>query len=272
MHVRLPPVHSPTEFLNYMLFVLQNGVSGLMGILTVDLPSDVSVAIGGVLVGTQSLLQLVRQWRGLWPNPNVFPPVLPVTWHWTLISRDIGSCPSGNPVPKVNLNPVLGVANMPVYGIRTPALNALDYPSLTEPNSTMIRLQWWNSSSHGTLPIPSASFLLTPLNGLADTNVYTGPFHQVPNTTAKNPTHALFLAQSHVLTVPLRSVNVQARTASIVLPLQREVIDSLYDQSVSVVNGTVFIALVDDDSNYCLTNLSRVYAHTFAGPTLYRAG
>lgn len=56
------------------------------------------------------------------------------------------------------------------------------------------------------------------------------------------------------------------------LPLQFEVIDSLYDQLVPVVNGTVYIALVDDDSTYGLTNLSRAYAHTFAGPTLYRAG
>lgn len=138
----LPSVHSPPEFLEYMLLVLQNGISGLMGILAKGPPSEISVTVGGVLGGTQGLWQLIRQWRGLWPNPTVFPPVLPVTWHWTLILRDIGSCPSDNPVPNVDPSLMLGVVNMPVYGSRNPALNTLDHPSLTEPNSTLIRLRW----------------------------------------------------------------------------------------------------------------------------------
>lgn len=104
-----------------------------------------------------------------------------------------------------------------------------------------------------------------------------GPFNQTTSTAIKAPTHALVLAETLALTVPLASVNTTNQSATLVQPLAIQTNETEYDLLDVAVNGTVYIALIDESAmpprNLANVTSSERYAHlTFAGPVAYRAG
>lgn len=237
---------TPLAFLQYSLLNLQNGVSGLLGGILQDPQHPFPLLASQIAAGTQGMITILRQFLGLFPDPTAMPPAIPSQYHWTLAIRDYAKCPAGNPVPFNTTLPALLVSNQPVYHNNLPALSNLDFPSLTKPNDS-IAFSW----------LPNA-----PL----------GPFNQTASNATKTntPSHAVFITQDEYITVPLTSAN--ATAASTKLPAVVETLESVFGQLDVAVNGTAYITLTDSADTYTAANLSAIVSHTFAGPTLYRAG
>lgn len=142
---------SVASFLDYMIMSLQDGVSGLVGAIAAGTSTDLAALMATLSVGTNGMLQILRQLRGLWPNPVTVPPVLPIDYFWSLASHSIVACPGNSPAPKLpDMYPSLSVINMPAYPDHRPALVPSPQPALTVPNKTLITLGWQLPGQHGT--------------------------------------------------------------------------------------------------------------------------
>lgn len=91
---------------------------------------------------------------------------------------------------------------------------------------------------------------------------------------------ALWVAQLNATYTPLYNINLESRTATTYQPngtvfppadFKQLNISGIETNNNGIVNGTMFVAITDEDLPVTPYNLSLVNPHVVAGPALYQA-
>jgi Ferritin-like domain len=186
------PFADPKGFIEYALLNTRYGESGTIGwIPLLDNRASGNIVIQAIT--TESRQQYTfRQWRGLFPMPVAFEPAIIQPYHWTLLSRDIVSCPPTNKPVGWPIFPSLNITNQPLYPNLPPRITQND-TGVSAPNRT-IYLSW------------------------GDKGIPQGPYNQTTSSNASDPKFALVISQLNATAVPLDNINMQNRTAQISQP------------------------------------------------------
>ncbi len=238
--------HDARGFLEYAFLNTRWGESGTIGwIPLLDNRASGNIIIQAIVTESRQEMTF-RQYLGLFPYPVAFEGSIPQPWHWTLLSKWIYDCPKSNTPLAWPILPELRIDNQTPLVRSRPAITS-KVKNLSVPVAT-VELSW---DAPGKLQ---------------------GPYGQKTNTEAKGPpTHALIVSQLNATSVPLKHVSVDKRTASFVHPHAEVFPDTedLFGISNPVLNGTVFVSLLDGDYFFTPENLSLSVPHVVAGPALW---
>ncbi|WEW59614.1 hypothetical protein PRK78_005091 [Emydomyces testavorans] len=230
------------------------------------------------ITGRQQLL--LRQFEGLLPAPVWFEIGIPQSWAWTLLAPYINFCPGNNPrlvwqnFPALNiinqpnpflsnvsvstnattnttLSPGIGAANMSAISPDAICLNSTCAPAIASNRTTplsqsgqVVRLSW---EQPGMLVGPNNSYVTT--------------------STAGQPAFVAWVTQLNITYSPLMGMNgTNASTAETTQPA----LDTFAGDPA--VNGTIFVAVTDENLFVTPFNLSLLNPHIVAGPAVYQAG
>ncbi|KAH8766654.1 hypothetical protein F5883DRAFT_714797 [Diaporthe sp. PMI_573] len=220
---------------------------------------------------------IFRQFNGQFPIPVWFEVGIPQSWAWTLLAPYISSCPEGT---------------QQLIWQNFPALNILNQPNPARINGADV----WNETRGGYANTLSTDDI-EPEDACADSDVIgencspaithnrTAPLSYpgrqvflqweesgqavdpnnsyVTSTSAGVPKFALWASQLNVTYSPL--MNVSGNSAYTIQPNV-----STYEGDPAI-NGTMFLALTDEDLYVTPFNLSSVNHHVYA-LALYQAG
>lgn len=272
------PFSTVREFIDFNQKLTRWGESGVWGFLA-HLDSREVATLLSLSIATEARQQIsFRQMLGLHPMPVWFETGIPQSWQWTFLAPYISSCP-GNQTRLAWQNfPALHVVNQPnpnrispndtlpfeVVGNRTSDPSNSTIPS----NSSCVNL---NVTGFGCGPaiarnrseplsFPGRLVNLTWDNpGLA-----VGPNNSyVTSTTAGTPRFVAWVAQLNLTYTPLTVTG--NNTGFTYQPA-----DQVY-QGDPGVNGTMFVALTDDNLFLTPFNLSMINPHVRA-LGVYQAG
>lgn len=236
------PFKTVREFIDFCQKLTRWGEAGVYGFLP-HLNSRPAAQMLLQTITTEARQQMIfRQFEGLFPMPEWFQVGTPQSFHWTLLAPYIKSCPPENPrLPWQNF-PTLYITNNP---------NGTDPkfgPAVTH-NRT--RLSYPGREVTFTYDAPGRKV------GPNDT--------YITNTTAGAPKFAAWTSQLNTTYTPLYNINGNSVTA-------RQPAGYLYDPKNPLVNGTIFVTLVDTDLYVTPHNISLILPHVVAGPALYQSG
>lgn len=243
-------------FVDFAQKVTRVGESGTYGFVP-HLDSREAAQLLLSAVSTEARQQMIfRQFEGLFPMPVWFEVGIPQSWAWTLLAPYIASCPANQTR--------LVWQNFPALNISTnSSINnqcATDNGDNTTPAITHNR----------TIPLshPGQRVNLTwakPGNLVGPNNSYT------TSTSAGRPAYVAWVTQLNVTytNLTLDAGGGNASTSGYTIQPDLTTFEGGVDPAV---NGTVFVAVTDDDPVLTLFNLSLINAHVVAGPALYQAG
>ncbi|KAL9937174.1 hypothetical protein V8E36_003583 [Tilletia maclaganii] len=238
---------SVPKFIDWSQKSTQLGESGTIGwIPLLDNPAPASIVEQAIV--TESRQQFAfRQLEGLFPIPVWFSTGLTQPMHWTILSRYIVACPKENKPLPWPIFPRLRVLNQPdaiAAGAAAggPAISH-NLTSLTYPGR-IVELQW---DAPGEVQGPYAQRTQTVTDGI--------------------PRFAAWFGNLNVTLTSLFDVDLGARTAK-----TRQPGDTVFPGvGQRVINGTVFVALVDKHIFVTPENLTLTNNHIVAGPEWYQA-
>ncbi|KAF9932482.1 hypothetical protein FBU30_008055 [Linnemannia zychae] len=251
------PFKTVREFLTFSKQVTRIGESGVLGFIE-HLDSRPSAELLLQTVTTEARQQMVfRQFEGLFPMPVWFQTAITQSMQWTLQARYIVSCPEIN-------------HNYPLIWQVFPELRITNNPNSTDPNfgpaisTDRPALSYSGRKVHFEFDAPGKK---------------TGPDKAyTTSTNASFPKFAAWISQLNVTYTPLdgvedfNSYNGKMGKAITKQPDVPELYPGLTTHGHPVINGTVFVALVDDDINVTSANLAELNEHIVAGPALYQVG
>lgn len=270
------PVSNLQEYIDFNQKLTRWGESGVYGFLNhLD-----SRPVGQILlqsITTEARQQMIfRQFEGLFPMPVWFEIGIPQSWAWTLLAPYISSCPANQTRLVWQNFPALRVLNQPnparINGSNAfnettgPYANTLNTTNITPSQSCINATVGEDCSAAITrnrtnpLSYPGRQVFLewdSPGQPIGPNNSY------VTNTTAGTPAYCLWVSQLNATYTPL--LNVSGNTAYTFQPNT-----STYEGDPAV-NGTMFIALTDEELYVTPFNLSMVNPHVYA-LALYQAG
>ncbi|KAI1398370.1 ferritin-like domain-containing protein [Hypoxylon fuscum] len=271
------PVSDLEEYIDFSQKLTRWGESGVYGFLN-HLDSRETAQILLQSISTEARQQMIfRQFEGLFPMPVWFEVGIPQSWAWTFLAPYISSCP-GNQTRLIWQN--------------FPPLRILNQPNPARINGSSVwnetTSEWVNSLS--TSNISSAESCLHVVNSTAGcepaitqnrSNPLSYPGRQVflewdtpggrtgPNnsyvtsTSAGTPKFAAWVSQLNVTYSPL--LNVVNNSAYTIQPNT-----STYEGDPAI-NGTIFLAITDEEFNVTPFNISMINPHVNA-LGIYQAG
>ncbi|KAI1288643.1 hypothetical protein EDD11_009842, partial [Mortierella claussenii] len=254
------PFKTVKEFITFSKQVTRIGEAGVSGFLE-HLDSRPSAQLLLQTVTTEARQQLVfRQFEGLFPMPVWFQTAITQSMQWSLQARYIVSCPEINhKYPLIwQVFPELYITNNPnstdpSFG---PAIST-DRPALSHPG----RKVEFEFEAPGKKVGPDGKY--------------------TTSSSAGSPKFAAWISQLNVTYTPLENVSEfnsgdhvisKGFKASTKQPDVPELYPGLTTEGHPVINGTVFIALVDEDIFVTPANLTELNSHVVAGPALYQSG
>lgn len=271
------PSMNVREYIDFSQKLTRWGESGVYGFLNhLD-----SREVGQLLlqsITTEARQQMIfRQFNGQFPMPVWFECGIPQSWAWTLLSPYISSCPSGQDQLIWQNFPALHILNQPnaarINGsdvwneTRGDYANTLSTANISSSdacvNATTVGQNCSPAITHNrTAPLsyPGRQVFLqwdTPGKAIGPNNSY------VTSTSASQPRFALWVSQLNATYSPL--LNVSGSSAYTIQPNV-----STYEGDPAI-NGTMFLALTDEDLYVTPFNLSSVNPHVYA-LALYQAG
>ena len=270
------PVSNLQEYIDFSQKLTRWGESGVYGFLNhLD-----SRPVGQILlqsITTEARQQMIfRQFEGLFPMPVWFEVGIPQSWAWTLLAPYISSCPANQTRLVWQNFPALYVLDQPnparINGSNSfnettgPYANSLNNSAVTSSQSCINATVGEDCSAAITrnrtnpLSYPGRQVFLqwdSPGKPIGPNNSY------ITNTTAGTPAYCLWVNQLNATYTPL--MNITGNSAYTFQPNT-----STYAGDPAV-NGTMFIALTDDDLYVTPYNLSMVNPHVYA-LALYQAG
>jgi hypothetical protein len=274
-----PVTKNLTEYIDFSQKLTKWGESGIYGFI-----NHLNSRAAGQLLTQSTAIKarqqmLLRQFAGLFPMPVWFEAGIPPSWSWTLLAPYIAYCPSNQTTRLAWQNfPALHITNQPnparingsnvaneTTGAPANALNATALKkgdsclNVTKPPGTDCSAAISQNRST-PLSYPGRQvFLRWDAAGMK-----VGPNNSyVTNTTAKQPRFALWVGQLNATYTPLQ--NVKNNTA---FTFQPNVTTYGGDPAV---NGTLFLAVTDDNVTVTPYNLSMVNGHVNA-LGVYQAG
>jgi hypothetical protein len=243
-------------FVNFAQKVTRVGESGTYGFVPhLDSREAAQLLLGAV--STEARQQMIfRQFGGLFPMPVWFEVGIPQSWAWTLMAPYISSCPANQTR--------LVWQNFPALNIST-SNNSSDACACATDNgdNTMPAI-----THNRSIPLsqPGQQVNLTwdsPGQAIGPNNSYT------TSTSAGKPAYVAWVTQLNVayskLTLNAGGGNASTSGYTIQPDLQTY-------EGDPAVNGTMFVAVTDDDPVLTPFNLSLINVHVVAGPALYQAG
>lgn len=269
------PYTNVREYLDFCQKLTRFGESGVYGFLA-HLDSREAATLLTQSITTEARQQIIlRQFSGLFPMPVWFEVGVPQSWAWTLLAPYISSCPSNQTRLVWQNFPALRILNQPslssaggnssaiTNNTLGPGTNVVKTPNNS--NSTIANSSCGAGVTQGTytpLSFPGRLVALqwdTPGKQVGPNNSY------VTSTQAKNATFVVWVSQLNVTYTQLR-VNGNGTRGYTTQPNLETY------QGDPAINGTMFIAITDDNPFLTPFNLSMINPHVVAGPALYQAG
>lgn len=267
------PYTTVLEFLDFCQKVTRTGESSVLGFLP-HLDSREAAALLTQTVSTEARQQMIfRQFSGLFPMPVWFEVAVPQSWAWTLLAPYITSCPSNQTRLVWQNFPPLTILNEPsLYGggragntsslnnTIGPGTNVVRAPKNATTKSTSDCGVGVTPNNYTRLSFPGRQVSLqwdTPGKPVGPNNSY------VTSTQAGKPKFVAWVTQLNCTYTPLR---VSGNRGFTIQP------DLQTYEGDPAVNGTIFIAVTDDNPYVSSFNISMLNPHVVAGPALYQAG
>ncbi|KAG0354825.1 ferritin-like domain-containing protein [Gamsiella multidivaricata] len=251
------PFQTVREFITFSKQLTRVGEAGVAGFLE-HLDSRASAQLLLQTVTTEARQQMVfRQFEGLFPMPVWFQTAITQSMQWTLQARYIVSCPEIN-------------HKHPLIWQVFPALYITNNPNSTDPNFGPAI-----STERPALSYPGREVEFefeTPGKKVGPDGRYT------TTSTAGAPKFVAWISQLNVTYTPLEGVEMfnsdgfDVGKATTKQPDVPDLYPGLTTEGQPVINGTVFVALVDDDVFVTPSNLTELNSHVVAGPALYQSG
>lgn len=276
------PFNTVLEFLDFCQKFTRFSEAGVYGFLE-HLDSREAGTLLLQSITTEARQQMIfRQFAGLFPMPVWFEVGVPQSWTWTLMAPYISTCPAGQTRLAWQNFPGLRILNQP-NSARINASTGHNTTSLRETISTGTNVL--NSSVAGadscqrntvagkschpaithnrTAPLswPGRQVFLsweTPGKHVGPNNSY------VTSTNAGSPKYVAWATQ---LNVTYSTLTLRNGTSG--YTIQPNVETYAGDPAI---NGTMFIAITDDDLYVTPYNITMLNPHVVAGPALYQAG
>ncbi|KZW03537.1 hypothetical protein EXIGLDRAFT_664130 [Exidia glandulosa HHB12029] len=240
------PFTTVREFIDFSRLVTRWGESGTIGFLG-HMDAQDAAALVNDAIQTEGRQQMVfRQWMGLFPMPFWFTTSITQSMQWTLLAPYIATCPEDTPVVPWTAFPALNVTNNPSLLALNQTAKVTSNETEVSPPGTEICLSW---------AAPGES---TGWNSSYTTKTFaTGA-----------PAFAAWISQLNTTYTPLTDVDLEARTAKTIQPG-----GGVYGNGTApLLNGTVYLAITDEDLFVTPYNLSEIESHVLAGPALYNIG
>lgn len=274
------PYTNVREFVDFCQKLTRVGEAGVYGFLP-HLDSRPASALLTQAITTEARQQMIfRQFEGLFPMPVWFEVGVPQSWAWTLLAPYISFCPADQTRLAWQNFPALKILNQPnpaqVNGGsgRNPILpgsGGLNVVSSSRVNGSASCV---NSSTVGSSCHPGITRNRTEPLSFPGRKVFlewegpgkpVGPNNSyITSTSAKAPKFVLWASQLNVTYSPLTMNGTRSGTTT-----QPNVETYAGDPAI---NGTMFIAVTDEDLFVTPFNISMVNDHIVAGPALYQAG
>ena len=275
------PYKTVNEFLDFSQKLTRFGESGVYGFLA-HLDSREAATLLTQSITTEARQQMIfRQFEGLFPMPVWFEVGVPQSWAWTLIAPYISSCPEDQTRLAWQNFPALSILNQPnptlINGGAEDARNQTISPGMNTLRQKVLpsdKKSCTQSKNIGESCAPAITHNRTaPLSwpGREVHLTWEVPGHAVgPNNSyttssqAGDPKWVLWASQLNVTYSPLEMTGPRAGKT-----LQPDV--STY-QGDPAVNGTMFIAVTDENLFITPFNFTSINPHVVAGPALYQSG
>ncbi|KAG8935997.1 hypothetical protein FRC02_005193 [Tulasnella sp. 418] len=243
------PFKTIPEFVDFSQKLTRWGESGVYGFLE-RLNSRDSAQILLQSITTEARQQYTfRQMEGLFPSPEWFETGITQSMAWTLLHKYLKSCPGDSPKVKWNVFPALELPDAPnPLNDREPPAIAPPYRALSKPGRK-VNLKW---EAPGKVTGPDGKY--------------------ITKTAAGKPKYAAWFSQFSLVYTDLSDLDNGSYTASTEHPGGDTKLPGVTFEGDPAVNGTVFIAIVDDNPYLTPANLSLIDHHIVAGPQLYIAG
>lgn len=273
------PYTNVQEYVDFCQKLTRFGESGVYGFLA-HLDSREAATLLTQSITTEARQQMIfRQFEGLFPMPVWFEVGVPQSWAWTLLAPFISSCPINQTRLVWQNFPALWILNQPIpYAANaTSGLNTTTGPGVNSVNTSIISpgASCLNSTGLGTNCSPAITHTrYSPLSfpgrqvvlQWETSGKQVGPNNSyVTSTQARSPKYVVWVSQLNITYTPLQ-VNGNSTRGTTTQP------DLQTYQGDPAVNGTMFIAITDDDPFLTSFNLSLINPHVVAGPALYQAG
>lgn len=272
------PFTNVREFVDFCQKLTRFGESGVYGFLP-HLNSREAAQLLLQSISTEARQQMIfRQFDGIFPMPVWFEVGVPQSWAWTLLAPYISYCPPNQTRLAWQNFPALWILNQPNPARTDPSAgfnetlgagtNTLNDSSVSGPNACFNNAGSSNDCSpsitqNRTIPLSYAGRQVnltwdTPGKPVGPNNSY------ITSTSAGSPAYVAWVSQLNVTYSALTLIN-----SSFGSTVQPDVATYLGDPAV---NGTMFIAITDDDPFLTPFNISLINPHVVAGPALYQAG
>ncbi len=275
------PFTTVREFLDFSQKLTRWGEAGVYGYIN-HLDSREAGQLLLQTVSTEARQQMImRQFDGLFPMPEWFQVAIPQSWSWTLLAPYISWCPANQTRLAWQNFPALRVLNQPnparINANRTRLGEFIDDTGAGTLNDTAVPDEdrcrdatvinedcGPRITQNRTIPLsfPGRKVFFdweNPGKLVGPNNSY------VTNTTALGPPRFVaWVTQLNLTYSPLTitgnntGTTIQPNTATF--------------EGDPAINGTIFVALTDEDIFLTPFNLSQINPHVVAGPAVYQAG
>lgn len=257
------PYTNITEFLDFCQKVTRFGEAGVYGFLA-HLDSREAATLLTQSITTEARQQLIfRQFLGLFPMPEWFEVGIPQSWAWTLLAPYISSCPSNQTRLVWQNFPSLRIIDQPAY-LNGSSRNWTNTVTSTMSSRDWYRISWkcrFSPDTYRPLSFPGRRIILewdSPGKQIGPNNSY------VTTSQATRPKYVIWVSQLNVTYTPL-SIGHGSRGYTTQPNLETY-------QGDPAINGTMFIAITDNNPHLTPFNLSLIDPHVIAGPAIYQAG
>lgn len=278
------PFETVPEFVAFSQQLTRWGESGVYGFLN-HLDSRAAATLLTNSITTEARQQFVfRQFQGLSAMPYDFIVGVPQSFAWTLLAPYITTCPAKNPTINFQNFPGLQVTNGPGALSNStgswPAISVVNN-TLTEPGRR-VEFKWENPGLPvGWTPVQDAPNInytnagyyngstVSQFNGsqALNSNVSTDPLYKTFTFVDGPPKYAAWISQLNTTYTELQDVNTDENTAWATQPNATVFPNS----NNTIVNGTVFVVLTDEQVPITPFNITQINGHVVAGPVLYQA-
>ncbi|PPQ96315.1 hypothetical protein CVT26_005678 [Gymnopilus dilepis] len=246
------PFNTVREFIDFCQKLTRFGESGVYGFLE-HLNSRDAATLLLQSITTEARQQMIfRQFEGLFPMPVWFEVGITQSMAWTLLAPYLVTCPADNPH---------------IIWQNFPALSIENNPNATGYNNT-------NTTGYATTPAithnrtvplsyPGREVYFT-WEEPGKTVSYNDSY--ITNTTAGSPKFVVWVSQLNTTYTDLLDIN--GTSGKTYQPGGRV----FGDGTSPIVNGTMFVAITDDNVTVTPANISALNGHIVAGPALYQSG
>lgn len=280
------PFETVPEFVSFTQQLTRYGESGVYGFLS-HLDSRAAASLLTESITTEARQQFAfRQFQGLSAMPYDFIVGISQSFQWTLLAPYITSCPARNPKIEFENFPALKILNGPdalsnSTGAR-PAISTVNN-TLTKPGRR-VEFAWEEPGLPvGWKPVKDAINInytnagefngstTKHFNGtsILDSDYDDDEAEKLYRTTslAKGPPrYAAWLSQ---LNTTYTELHLTSNNTGWALQPNATVFPNTNN---TIVNGTAFVALVDEKVPITAFNVSKLNEHVVAGPAVYQAG